>query len=101
MPPAPVHRSAKTPEPESFYDLLNVILLVNCGDPVTPTNGSLGSYVHTREGATVTYMCNDGFRPSAIFSSTCVSTARWTPDPEQHNCTFIQGTVKCVLQIHI
>ena len=73
--------------------ILLLSTLVNCGDPIPPTNGSLGSYVHTREGATVTYWCNDGFRPSAIFPSTCNSTARWTPDPEQHNCTFIRGTV--------
>ena len=56
-----------------------------------PTNGYLGDYSHTREGATVTYQCNDGYRPSAVFVSTCTDAALWIPAPDQHNCTFVTG----------
>ena len=65
--------------------------LVNCGVPVSPSNGSVGNYSHTREGATVTYICDAGFRPSMEFNSTCSNTGCWTPDPEFHNCTLVQG----------
>ena len=71
--------------------IISSMLIVNCGVPMPPTNGSLGNYAHTREGATVTYKCDDGFRPSAIHNSTCSITGYWTPDPELHNCTFVQG----------
>ena len=37
------------------------------------------------------YRCNDGFRPSADFPSTCESTALWDPPPQDHNCTFVEG----------
>ena len=58
---------------------------------MAPTNGSLGNYSHTREGANLTYQCDKGFTPSAVFHSTCDSSAMWTPDPEDHNCTFVTG----------
>ena len=61
-----------------------------------PTDGSLGSYPHTREGASVTYQCDDGYRPSAIFTSICESTARWTPAPEDHVCTFVIGMIQLI-----
>ena len=70
--------------------------IVNCGMPIPPSNGSVGQYLHTREGATVTFWCNDGFRPSAIVTSICNSTGRWTPDPEQHSCIFVQG-IACIV----
>ena len=58
---------------------------------MAPSNGSLGNYSHTREGANLTYQCDKGFRPSAVFHSACDSSAMWTPDPEDHNCTFVTG----------
>ena len=67
--------------------------LVNCEDPSSPDNGSLDDYAHTREGAVVTYRCNDGYRPSQQRSSTCNSTGDWDPPPEQHVCTFVEGIV--------
>ena len=70
---------------------LLITYTVNCGVPMSPMNGSLGIYLHTREGATVAYYCDHGFRPSAILISICNSTARWTPNPEQYNCTFVEG----------
>ena len=47
--------------------------------------------MHKREGGTVTYQCNDGYRPSLSFISTCTEDAMWMPDPEEHNCTLVVG----------
>ena len=58
---------------------------------MTPINGSLGNYPHTREGIDVTYHCNEGFRPSSSEISTCTDLALWIPEPEEHNCTLITG----------
>ncbi len=66
--------------------------IVNCDVPVPPTDGFLGSISHTQEGATVTYQCDSGYRPSAVFISTCTDAALWIPAPEEHNCTLIIGT---------
>ncbi len=65
--------------------------IVNCGDPSPPANGFVGIYPHTREGATVTYQCNDGFVPSDIMISFCTNTSIWTPTPEQHSCISTKG----------
>ena len=64
-----------------------------------PDNGFVSNYSHTREGATVTYTCDAGFRPSMEFNSTCSSTGYWTPDPEFHNCTLVQGNyyTECII----
>ena len=56
-----------------------------------PVNGMVDMLNYSREGATVRYKCNDGFRPSNARLSTCESTAMWTPDPMNHECTFIEG----------
>ena len=78
--------------------LSNVVILEfseNCNVPSPPTNGYLGNYSHTREGATVTFQCNSGYRPSAVFVSTCPETAMWKPAPEELNCIFVTGK-ECV-----
>ena len=54
-------------------------------------DGTVDSPEHTRLGASVDYRCDDGFRPSADFTSTCESDGRWTPQPQDHNCTFVRG----------
>ena len=65
--------------------------LVNCGDPENPRNGSVDIPPHTRENASVMYRCDDGFRPSANFSSTCANTTLWTPEPQDLLCTYVEG----------
>ena len=64
---------------------------MNCGDPKSPTNGSVGNYTHTRENATVIYQCDDGFRPSEPMLSICAVNAEWVPQPEIHVCTLVFG----------
>ncbi len=74
------------------HSTTSLLCIVNCGIPMSPINGSVDSPDHTREGASVNYRCDDGFRPSVNFTSTCENTTRWTPDPKDHNCTFVTGT---------
>ena len=71
---------------------LNFLPSVNCGVPSPPVNGFLGNIAHTREGATVTFQCSDGYVPSAVMTSTCTSTRLWAPTPENHTCTLVIGT---------
>ena len=67
-------------------------IIVNCYDPDAPNNGSvIDNYDHTREGATVTYLCDDGFRPSQQMTSNCTSSGNWVPLPQEHMCTFVTG----------
>ena len=66
-------------------------ILVNCGVPGTPTNGSVNDHPHTRVGISITYQCNEGFRPSAVFTSVCDSSAQWIPDPATLICEFVIG----------
>ena len=47
------------------------------------------------------YRCNDGFRPSAEFLSTCANTALWDPPPQDHNCTFVEGMTCLVTFMHV
>ncbi len=70
---------------------MRIYILVNCGVPMLPVNGTVDTPDHTREGASVDYRCDDGFHPSANFFSTCESSALWTPPPENHSCTFVTG----------
>ena len=76
-----------------LFGALTSFFPVNCGVPEAPVNGTVDIPAHTREGGSVGYRCNDGFRPSATFTSTCESSALWTPPPQNHNCTFVEGGV--------
>ncbi len=67
--------------------------IVDCEIPLPPLNGSLGNYSHTRENATVSYQCDDGYTPSVIMTSKCTNTGIWIPPPEEHNCTVVTGKV--------
>ena len=67
--------------------------IVNCGVLQPPINGSIDPHNHTREGISVNYRCDDGFRPLANFTTVCESTQLWTPLPRNHNCTFVSGNV--------
>ena len=68
-------------------------MIVNCGDPLPPNNGNLGSYANTREGTSVSFKCDEGFRPSAPMVATCMRNAMWHPAPQDHNCTLVTGKI--------
>ncbi len=52
-------------------------------------NGSVLDYSHAREGANVSYQCDEGYTPSGIIMATCTNTSKWIPAQE---CTlFIPG----------
>ena len=71
----------------------------NCGDPVPPANGHVVEHSHSREGASVTYMCNDGFRPSSISTSVCSDSMMWAPPLEEYNCTLVVGETTSWVEI--
>ncbi len=58
---------------------------------MSPTNGFVGNYSHTREGTTATYQCNDGFRPSTKMTAVCTNASLWVPAPEEQNCVLVTG----------
>lgn len=47
----------------------------------------------------MTYWCNDGYRPSGSMTSICNVTGLWTPVPEQHNCTEVEGEIYLYNQV--
>ena len=49
------------------------------------------NYNGTRVGTNITYYCNDGYRPAASETSTCVVMGVWVPLPQEHICTLIEG----------
>ena len=58
---------------------------------MSPENGSVGDYEHTREGARVDYFCNPGYRPSKVETTVCDNSKLWIPPPEEHECTLVEG----------
>ena len=66
---------------------------MDCGIPTPPINGSVVNYSGTKLGNTVTFKCDEGFRPSVEVNGTCRSDAMWHPTPGMHNCTFIEGSL--------
>ena len=72
---------------------VSILFIVNCGDPNPPNNGSLSDFTHTREGARVTFSCNDGFRPLKTITSICMDTGMWMPPPDDHVCILVTGTL--------
>ena len=74
--------------PVAFNSLIFLFFLcvVDCGIPGTPSNGSMGTILHTREGATVEFWCMEGFIPSIARNSTCTHQGRWIPEPEELIC---------------
>ena len=74
-------------------------MIVNCGNPTSPTNGTLGPYSHTRSGATVDVRCNNGFRPSAVMTSFCELNAQWFPLPDQLNCVLMTGNTYKIIKV--
>ena len=61
-------------------------IIVDCGVPDPPMDGTLGNYSHTAVGATVQFWCNEGFHPPDIRDSVCSNQGLWTPLPQKHNC---------------
>ena len=71
-----------------FLILIHIFILysVNCGNPRSPTNGSLGNYSRTTKGAEVMFMCDLGFLPTSKIKAICNDTGSWDPAPENHTC---------------
>ena len=65
----------------------NSFFPANCGDPILPTSGSIGTYQNATEGAEIVFGCNPGFVPAGNVTAVCASNGSWTPDPATHLCT--------------
>ncbi len=67
----------------------NFLYVGFCNVPQPPTFGSLVENISIPKevGTNVSYTCNQGYVPSAVFSSTCTSPGLWMPDPVEHICT--------------
>ena len=71
----------------SLYSLL----LVNCGIPVAPENGSIAAVPSTLGGAEIIFRCNTGFVPTGNMTAMCMSNGvspngTWTPNPATLTC---------------
>ena len=54
-----------------------ICLVIACGDPGTPSNGSRTGRVFTF-GGTVRYRCNQGYKLSGSVNRTCGTSGRWS-----------------------
>ena len=75
----------------AIFPVLNVFVclispIVNCSDPTSPGNGSIGTYQNTTEGAEIFFRCNPGFVPPGRMIAVCASDGRWSPDPVELRC---------------
>ena len=71
---------------QRIQEQASCFIIVDCGVPNPPMNGTLGNYSHTEVGATVQFWCNEGFHPPDIRDSVCSNQGLWTPLPQEHNC---------------
>ena len=61
------------------------LLVVDCGPPVAPQNGSLESYTYTTVGSVAFYICDPGLVPEGKMRAMCTATG-WSPDPAGLSC---------------
>ena len=83
----------------SHYRLF-IFLVINCGDPGTPSNGSRNGSVFTF-GGTVRYRCNHGYKLSGSSNRTCEASGRWSGNQTDckgrtmHSIYIISGLKIC------
>ena len=56
-----------------------------CGDPISPSRGSIDNFQSAAEGATVTYSCSPGLVPRTQMSAVCTNMT-WRPDTATLQC---------------
>ena len=83
----------QAPKTYCFQDdlLLLLLLIVNCGMPTAPGNGSIVAVPSTLGGAEILFRCNTGFVPAGNKTAMCVSdgvspNGTWIPDPATSVC---------------
>ena len=55
----------------------SIVLVIDCGDPGTPFDGTRTGSVFTFRG-TVRYKCNHGYKLSGSSIRTCRASGRWS-----------------------
>ena len=66
-----------------------ICLVIDCGDPGTPSNGTRTGSVFTF-GGTVRYRCNHGYRLSGSDIRTCEASVRWSGNKAECKGRFIE-----------
>ena len=61
---------------------------VDCSSPVTANGVVVEPYTSTTEGSVIHYQCGEAFVPNTRVEARCRREGRWSPDPQQHNCTL-------------
>ena len=57
------------------------------------TNNVSLNYASTLEGSLLTFECEDGLFPDAVFTARCYRNGSWIPNPLNHVCvTSLAGT---------
>ena len=74
---------------------MTCIFTVDCGPPFPPINGNVGHYSSTKERTNVTFQCYEGHVPSIMRIATCNNFGMWSPAPQEHSCTLIEGIYIC------
>ena len=65
--------------------IIKTINTASCGRPVAATNVQL-YYNSTLEGATVVFLCEEGYVPNSTHTGVCQDNGRWSPNPANHIC---------------
>ena len=77
---------------------LYFIVSVDCGQPKPPANGYLMKYSSTKEGANISFRCDNEDTSSAAMQSTiCNSRGMWVPLPEKYTCLKHQGIMASMI----
>ena len=66
-----------------------ICLVIDCGDPGTPSDGDRTGSVFTFSG-TVRYRCNHGYRLSGTSIRTCEASGRWSGNKAECKGRFIE-----------
>ena len=74
--------------------MASYFIIVDCGVPDPPINGTMGNYSNTEVGATLQFWCNEGFHSPDIRVSVCSNQGLWTPLPQEHNCRGKNGDLR-------
>ena len=72
-----------------------ICLVIDCGDPGTPSNGSKTGNVFTF-GGSVRYKCNHGYRLSGSSNRTCEASGQWSGDTAVCRGRTIQSIIYCI-----
>lgn len=72
-------------------------IVVDCGIPKSPPNGTVMNYTTTRISGNAIFTCDSGFLPNYEVLSVCTDEGLWHPPPEYHVCALEGKFCCCIL----